>query len=297
MTLYHFKHFCNLLPPRLKRPLKSLRKSSSPCKLQLHVQAVTQVSRLCYTYLGYNPPSSGYSHICYPRSDGFYWLETLRSWSPGPQGSANTKDTSQISPPRMLLPVFPHFILLPYFSFQLLQHLLYPNLRRNFKIGVCHFFSSKFLIFVLLYTVLTFCIYHYVLSFGIKFLNYRRDCYIFSFFVLSFMSQISDFLLKSHLFKPTNQQQATFPNTTSTIAPLQSGLSSKKWILPLPLHSLQRNLSFKLWFVARCCSQNIHRCRPHLLLPIPSLFLQTQQPHSRVPETQCLTVTALNTNS
>lgn len=48
-TLYHFKHFCNLLAPRLKRPLKSLRKSSSPFKLQLHVQAVTRVTRLCYT--------------------------------------------------------------------------------------------------------------------------------------------------------------------------------------------------------------------------------------------------------
>lgn len=70
--------------------------------------------RLRYTYLGYNPPGSGYSYVCYPRSGGSYWLETLTPWSPGlcPQESANTKDTSQISPLRMLLPVFPHYILL-----------------------------------------------------------------------------------------------------------------------------------------------------------------------------------------
>lgn len=168
MTLYHFKHFCNLLAPRLlwrlKRPLKSLRQSLWPFKLQLHVQAVTQVTRLCYTCLGYNPPRSGYSHICYPRSDGFYWLETLRPWSSGPQESANMKEKSQIPPPRMLLPIFPHYILPPYFSFQLLQHLLYPNLRRNFKTGVCHFFNKKFLIFIFLYTVLT-CLHVSLCSF------------------------------------------------------------------------------------------------------------------------------------
>lgn len=99
--------------------------------------------------------------------------------------------------------------------------------------------------------------YHYVLSLGIKHLNYRRDCDSSSFFVLSFTSQISDFLLKSRLFKPTNQQQAISSNTTSTIAPLQSGLPSKKWKLPLPPHSPQRNLSFKFWFAAQGISIDV----------------------------------------
>ena len=67
---------------------------------------------------------------------------------------------------------------------------------------------------------------------------------------MSFTSQISNFLLKYHLFKPTNQQQATLPIIISTISPLQSFFWPSQWEekrkMPLPPYSLQRNLSFQL---------------------------------------------------
>lgn len=152
MTLCYFKHFCNLpasiLLQRLKRPLKSLWQPSAPSKLQMCVQAVTQVSVsvLHFPKLQslYERPESAYflsqiwclllagdTNTLPEGPQAIFFLSSTDSFvavEPAlglcPEESANMKGTSQLFAPRVLLPVFSRYVLQPYFSFPLLWHQL-----------------------------------------------------------------------------------------------------------------------------------------------------------------------------